>query len=63
MPKKKQTTDFPSSIRWTGSNKSYARKLAAREHRSVNAFINLTMERMWMEQLHHDSMNRTSGDK
>lgn len=39
--------EMPRSIRWRGSNYDFAKKLAAREDRSLNRWINLTVERLW----------------
>lgn len=38
---------MPRSIRWTGDNYERAKELARREDRSVNQWINLTVERLW----------------
>lgn len=52
--KKRRTTncgpnEFPRSVRWRGENMEHARTLAQMERRSLNDWLNLTVERLWDE--------------
>lgn len=56
MSVKRKATNFPRSIRWTGSNFDYAQKLAKRENRSLNNWLNITVERLWVQARARDVM-------
>lgn len=46
-----------STVYWGPTILEYAQKLAARERRSVNAFLNLSVERMWINARAKDTMS------
>lgn len=48
--------EIPRSVRWRGSNFDYAKKLAAREDRSLNRWLNMVVERLWFEARKKDTM-------
>lgn len=49
--------EIPRSIRWRGSNFDYAKKLAAREDRSLNRWLNMVVERLWVQARAKDTMS------
>lgn len=49
--------EIPRSIRWRGSNYDYAKQLAAREDRSLNRWINIIVERLWVQSRSKDTMS------
>lgn len=50
-------SELPRSVRWRGSNFEYANKLAAREDRSLNRWLNLVVERLWVQARAKDTMS------
>lgn len=49
--------EIPRSVRWRGSNFEYAQKLATREDRSLNRWLNLVVERLWVQARAKDTMS------